>query len=227
MVGAGTAGVELILAMHHRINIVNKNNVHFSLIGDQAQLLPEQAPRVRMSLSRLLTERNISVHLGSPVQAIRPGELRLANGVSVPSNFTVWATGATAPAWLARAGLGTDERGFVRVNEMLQSITHSQVYAAGDIVCMVNSPRAKSGVHAVRQGPPLARNLRQALLDQPHSKYRPRRRTLAIISAGDRYAVATRGNWSVSGKWVWWWKHWIDQRFMARYRVTAPVRTVA
>ena len=63
-------------------------------------------------------------------------------------------TDAVAPAWLAEAGLAVDERGFVLVNAALQSVSHADVFAAGD-VAGGPYPREKSGVFAVRQGKPL------------------------------------------------------------------------
>ena len=42
-------------------------------------------------------------------------------------------------------------------------------------------------------------------------------RLLSDHGAGDRYAVASRGRWSAEGRWVWWWKRWIDRRFIRRY----------
>jgi selenide,water dikinase len=76
-------------------------------------------------------------------------------------------------------------------------------------------------VYAVRQGPPLAENLRRALRGEPLLEYRPQPRALALISAGSRYAVASYGPFSWGGAWVWRWKHRIDSAFMARYR-SAP-----
>ena len=71
----------------------------------------------------------------------------------------------------------------------------------------------------MRQGPPLAANLRRALAAQSLVTYSPQKTALALISAGDQYAVAAWRDIAFEGKWVWRWKDRIDRRFVAAYRV--------
>jgi hypothetical protein len=47
--------------------------------------------------------------------------------------------------------------------------------------------------------------------------HRPQMRTLNLISCGDRRAIASWGDWSAEGRWVWWWKDHIDRAFIRRY----------
>jgi selenide,water dikinase len=76
----------------------------------------------------------------------------------------------------------------------------------------------KSGVYAVRQGPILADNLKRAVRGMALKKYRPQPRSLVLISCGDRYAIASRGDWTAEGAWAWRWKDWLDRRWIAGFR---------
>lgn len=86
----------------------------------------------------------------------------------------------------------------------------------------VCDPRPKAGVFAVRQGPPLAENLRRFLTGQALKPFRPQKDFLGIITAGDRSAVATRGSIAISGDWLWTWKDQIDRKFMRNFSEDLP-----
>ena len=225
VVGGGAGGVELMLAMQHRLRQERQrqggdpDSLGFLLLTASTELLPTHAPRVRRFFHQTLLEREVELHCGQRVERLEAGRLWTDAGDAFSADEVVWVTQAGGAAWLAEAGLATDKQGFLRVNDCLQSVTDPAIFAAGDIASMVNHPREKAGVFAVRQGAPLFDNLRRSVADQPLKPFRPQRRWLALISTGDRYAVASRGSLSVRGRWVWRWKDWIDQRFMHRFKV--------
>jgi selenide,water dikinase len=216
VVGAGTAGVELVLAMQYRI-AAEGGRALFTLVGAEAEILASHPLPVRRRFARILAGRGIGLRLGAAVARAGAGRLWFADGAALPCDEAVWATGAAAPAWPRASGLDCDESGFIRVDARLRSLSHPRVFASGDVAHMVEAPRPKSGVHAVRQGPALHDNLRRALRGEPLRDYRPQRLALALIGTGDRCAVASYGPLSWHGAWVWRWKVRIDRAFMARY----------
>jgi selenide,water dikinase len=223
VVGAGAGGVELILAVEYALRHACQaagrpaDTVELHLFGATDTILSTHNRGMRRRLERILRERGVQLHLGQTVAAVAEGQLSLADGGTVTLDEILWVTQAGAAPWLAESGLDVDERGFVRVDDTLQSRSHPGVFAAGDVAAVVNHPREKAGVFAVRQGPPLADNLRRALLGRSLRPFRPQRRFLTLVSTGGRHAVGSRGWWSFEGDAVWRWKDWIDRRFMTSY----------
>jgi selenide,water dikinase len=219
VVGGGAAGIETLLSMQYKCGRETgpAGAVQFDLVTDVDRVLPDHDARAQAILRRILTERGVGLHLASRVVRVEAGAVHTANGPVVRADAIVWATGAAPLPLLRATGLALDAAGFVAVNDRLQSTSHGHVFAAGDCATIVGHPRPKSGVYAVREGPPLAANLRAALEGRPLVRYVPQKRALALISTGDRYAVAARGGLAVEGAWVWRWKDWIDRRFVRRY----------
>ena len=226
VVGGGAGGVELLLAMQHRLTAtMHAEAPRFALITDQATLLPAHAPRVRARLGHILVERGVVLHLASGAVAVEPGTIVVTHGRRIAADRIVWATSAAAPPWPAAAGLACDANGFTEVDDNLRSTSHPFVFAAGDCASQRGHPRPKSGVFAVRQGPVLAANLRRQAHGAALRRYRPQRHALALISTGGRHAIASRGPFVAEGDWVWRWKDRVDRAFVARYAL--PVDAAA
>lgn len=216
LVGGGAGGVELAMAMRRALG----PKVHLSLVTET--LLAGHGEATVTRLRDALRRHTIDVLEGFRVEAAAGNdqgqELVAEDGRRQRSDRLFWVTGVEAPKWLERAGLSTDAGGFVRVDRHLRSLSHPQVFAAGDVAALEGQARPKSGVYAVRQGPVLTANLRRSVLGGRLAPYRAQRRVLAIIGTADGRAVASRGRWSAAGRWVWWWKDWIDRRFMKRFQ---------
>ena len=219
VVGGGAGGVEILLAIQHRLRAERgaAEEIEYHLFSGNETILPTHNRNVQRVFAKTLKDRGVTVHSGKPVVEVTPGHLHTEDGQTIDADEILWVTAAGAAAWPGKAGLATDEAGFIAVGDTLQSTSHENVFAVGDIASMINYPRPKSGVFAVRQGRPLAKNLRRALLSQRLKPFSPQKRFLSLISTGDKYAVASRGGWSLKGRSVWRWKDWIDRRFMQKF----------
>ena len=221
IVGTGAGGVEMALSTQYRLqNVLKEQNkdidqLKVTLIGAHDEILKTHNARVRKKFMRVLTERNINLVTGKPVTRVTKDGV-VCGDTAMQSDATIWVTNASAQSWPDESGLATDD-GFIKVNDCLQTIDHPDVFAVGDIAAVVDHPREKSGVFAVRQGPPLTENLRRVLLGKQPEPFTPQKNFLGLISTGDQYAIASRGSWSMEGKWLWKFKDWIDRRFMTMF----------
>lgn len=217
VLGAGAAGVELALAIHHRAQTQGWQHLHITLVGGSVQPLDGVAPGAGRRVAKLLARRGMGWAGNRQAVRVDAGQLVFAGG-GAPLAFDacLTVTGAAAPAWPAASGLDTDERGFIRVQRTLQSTSHPQVTAAGDIAAYADA-RPKSGVFAVRAGPVLAQNLRALCTGQPPTDWTPQQRALYLVSTGNHRAIAAWGRWAWSGAWVWRWKERIDRGFVAKF----------
>ena len=233
VVGAGAGGVELTLAMQYRLRNEliqrgrNPDELRFHLFSAEAQILPTHNARVRRAFAGVLAERGVMVHCNAEVSRVDAGRLQTQSGDILDADEIVWVTQAGGAPWLADTGLALDQSGFIRVSDTLQSETDPLIFAAGDCASMHGHRLEKAGVFAVRQGRPLAENLRSSVTGQPLQRYRPQSRWLALISTGDRHAVASRGALYARGDWVWRWKDWIDRRFMRKFTELEPMTATA
>lgn len=209
-IGAGAGGVELALAMRHTFGA----RADITLISAENTLPGKVGER----LARHLQARGVKLMPNEAAARVASGAVLLESAQVINADIII-DTGTAAVVWPRKAGLATDTRGFIAVNDFLQSTSHPHVFAAGDCATMTNFMRPKSGVDAVRAGPPLAENLRRFMRGASLKTYAPQKRSLYLVGTGDKYAIAAWGNIAIEGKWVWRWKNKIDRGFMTKYAV--------
>lgn len=215
VIGGGAGGVELLLSLRTRLLAEAGAAFSFALITD-GEILSLHNPRVRDAFRRVFADRNIVTYEHARACAVTKNSIELQNGETIVADAVLITTDAAAPDWFANTGLALDAKGFLAVNASLQSANDPDVFAAGDCASLP-SPREKAGVYAVRAGPPLAANLSRRARGEALNPWRPQRRHLALISTGERYAVASRGIFKAEGAWVWTLKDWIDRRWMRQW----------
>lgn len=212
VIGAGAAGVELAMAMRHALPVAA-----VTLITGGGPAASGYAPALQRLVAAALKQRAVTV-LCDTAESLGRGELLLGSGARLACDVPVIATGAQAPAWVQGSGLALDAQGFVKVNACLRTISHPNVFAAGDVATRVDRAIPRSGVYAVRAGPALAANLGAATSGAQLLAHQPPQRSLNLLSCGDGHAIASWGTFAAQGRWAWWLKDRIDRGFIARYR---------
>lgn len=228
IVGGGAGGVELALNMQARLQKIvqdshpSLDNLTIHLLHQGSTLLTGHNNWVSQRFNKILNQRKIQIHLNEKATEIalttdNNYQIICQSGLIIKSNPIFWVTQASAPNWIKESGLITDEKGFILVNNYLQSLSHSHIFAAGDIATIEHYPRPKAGVFAVRQGQPLFNNLQQIILGKPLKNYIPQKYYLSLIGTGDERAIASWGCFGWQSSWLWTWKDYIDRKFMAQF----------
>ena len=221
VVGSGAGGFELIMAMRHAL-ATDRCTCHWFLRGEHA--IAGRPPRVGALALTAAEAAGVVVHRNFNVTEVQSKGLNSEDGRFVKIDEILWCAAASAPSWPARAGLETDERGFVATNRYLQSRSHPTVFATGDIGTQLDSPSDKAGVFAVRQAPVLFANIRRLLLSKNLKPFVPQRDFLSLMATGKKAAIASRGPFALSASWIWRWKDHIDQKFMDQFRCLSAMR---
>ncbi len=219
IIGGGAAGIELALALDQRNRRLARFPSEITLIAGGG-LAPSLNPGVQRRARRALATAGITVVDNDRAAAIERGGVLLASGRRIVNDVAFVSTHARLPGWLSATDLAKAANGGIAVRPTLQSADDDAVFAAGDCATMLDDPRPRAGVFAVRQGPGLARNLMAAARGERLEDYRPQRSFLTLLRTGAGTAIAGRGRFlSTEGAWVWHWKDRIDRAFMAMFTV--------
>jgi len=213
-VGGGAGGVEIAFGLRNRKESGVKPEI--TMITGSEGLLPSLSSAVRRKVASELVRQGIALVVADA--RLEDGALVTKAGSLEPVDMIVAAIGSGAPDWPKVGGLATDARGFIAVDQHQRSLSHSNVFATGDVATRHDRAVTHSGVHAVMAGPLLAQNLRKVLSGgEPRKVYRPRRASLYLLSTSNGSAILSYGSVTAQGRWVAKLKHAIDKRWISQY----------
>lgn len=210
IIGAGAAAIELVMAAQVALRSINRNHQVALVCGEN--LLSGFNSDFRQRVVQQLHRHGITI-IRERATDYRDGKLSTTHK-SLSINAVIAATGVIGSAWTASTDLEIEGDGFVAVNDKQQSVSHSNVFAVGDVATRIDKYVAHSGVHSVHGGAVEADNLLAYLKDSIMKSYQPKSRTLYLLSCGDKYAIGSWGNVNLQGRWVWHLKKYIDKRFI-------------
>lgn len=215
MIGGGAAGFEMIIAIREAL-LRHSPNTRYSLLSSNP-ILQGHSRTVQHQARHVLQQHGIHFEETFRAQCIEAGRIIGEHNTAIEADAIFLATPGNAPAWVAHSGLATIDEGFIATTDTLQSTSHANVFAVGDVALQIDHPRPRAGVFAVRQAKPLFHNIRAALQEKHLHRYKPQKQFLSLLRCSPQQAIASRGVLHAQGQWVWRWKDRIDRRFMAMF----------
>lgn len=213
VVGGGLGGIELAFAVRHRMRTAGLPDSTSLSIIDRSQLLSAGAGSLRRALRKRLRQARVDIHEGTTILAHAAGQLELNSGTALPARIVLWTAGARPHDWLTSAGLQATN-GFPDVSPTLQSLSHPDIFVAGDAAALSGQALPKAGVYAVRQGPVLMQNLIARACNLALREFHPQPDYLKLVSLGKRSAIAEKWGVTVQLPGLWGLKTHIDRAFV-------------
>jgi NADH dehydrogenase len=187
-VGGGYAGIEALAEMEDVVRDalqyypeLKQEEVRFVLVEATNRILPEVGPDMGAYTARQLDARGIDLRLGTRLDSVVDGLVKLSDGSEFQSETLVWTAGVKPSPMLDRTDLPRGPRGHVTCIPTLQVVDGDTVlegaWSAGDCAQVPDlaNPGAycsPSAQHAVRQAAVLADNIRMVVLGGAPKEYK-------------------------------------------------------
>jgi NADH dehydrogenase len=212
VVGGGLVGVELlgeltafaddILRYYPRIE---RDEVRFHLLEAGGRILPEIDAKLADVAANVLRRRGADLRTGTPVRAIEPERVRLADG-SIAAGTIVLVAGIVANAAAIDIPVAHDARGRIVVDAAMRSPSHPAVWALGDCAAITGPdgrPYPQLAQYATREARQLARNVVAAIDGRTPAPFRFQSLG-TMASLGRTRAVAQVFGILITGFPAWW-----------------------
>lgn len=211
VVGGGPAGVEIAGALGEMKKYVlpreypeiDPGEVKIKLVEGSGGLLAAMGAQAGRRAETYLEELMVEVCLNTSVKAYRDKRIEYADGTSEHCETLVWTAGVKGVAIPGLPGEVLTRGGRIAVDEFNRVKGMEDVFALGDIACMVSEeyPRGHPQVAqpAIQQGRALAANLNAGEMTTPF-RYRDRG---SMATVGKHRAVVLVGKRCMSGYFAW------------------------
>lgn len=217
-VGGGYTGVEALAELHDMACDVlegypelDRSELHFVLVEATDRLLPTVSQRLAGHAQEVLEGRGIDVRLGTALEHVEDGSLRLSDGTELPQDTLVWVAGMVPHAVVAELGLPVDDKGRLQVDERLRvcapdGAVVDGIWSAGDCAAVpdlvTGGTCPPTAQYAVREGRHLGENLASVLRGEQPAPFRHRSMG-EFITLGMRRGIAEIRGHPVGGFAAW------------------------
>ena len=135
VIGGGATGVEMIAQLKSNYPNCQATIITQNKVGDFKD------KKVQAHIQAALAEQEITIHENNRVHEVLADGVMLQSG-KIKADVLIWAGGFTASSLAKEAGVEVNAFNQIRVNPQLQSISHPNIYAVGDVASPIAEPGA-------------------------------------------------------------------------------------
>lgn len=201
VVGGGATGVELIASINDFISDWKRkhnleNNISLTLIESSNKILAElNSEELSLSALKRLSDISIDVKLLSNVEDFSNNNLKIFDKATkstyyLKTDFFVWTAGVKPSKLITNLELEKDEKGKIFVDDYLNIINNTDVYALGDCCSVLNNGYPATAQVALQQGEIIAHNIFSKTSLFSYSKKFKYFHQGSLISIGKGFAIS-------------------------------------
>lgn len=146
---------------------LDRTCVRVVLVEMTRDVLGPFAPKLREYAANELRDRGVELRLGTAVTAVDRDSVTLADGHTLPSAVTIWATGVKAHDLVQSWWLPQGKGGRIQVGPDMRVLGHPEVFAVGDAAATVDDPLPQLAQPAIQGGRHAARQIRRLMAGEP------------------------------------------------------------
>jgi len=204
IIGGGAAGSELAMNVSYP---EFKHSSDITIIDKNDRLLSSFPAKLSDEVTSILKERGVAVLTGKDA----------SSGFISSFDEVILAAGNQPESISINHNFETGAEHRILTEETLRVRGNPTVFAAGDMADVNGKNYQPIGVHAVKQGVVLRKNIKAAILGRPLTNYKPYFTNPLILSNGPDSAFFIMNRWVLKGRMYAVLKYVLDMRWLDKY----------
>lgn len=219
--GAGFTGVETVGELFEQKKIlcqkygINENEVTIYNVEAMPNILPILRPSLQKKATRYMTRKKVQVLTNAAIVKATPEGILLKDGREIKAKTLIWTCGVQGNSFVPGTGLTQGKRNRLQVNDFMQSVDYTNVYAVGDNAYyeIEGKPIPQIVETAIQTGECAAHNIAADITNTAKKKLALKTHGF-MVSIGSHYCVAELMGVPMSGFIAMAMKHLVNLHYL-------------
>lgn len=221
--GAGFTGVEVVGELFDLKKVlckkydINEAEVTIYNVEAMPNILPMLRPALQAKATKFMQKKKVNVMTNAAIVKATPDGIALKDGREIKAKTLIWTCGVQGNSFVPGTGItaGTGKRNRIQVNDFMQSMDYTNVYAIGDNAWyeIDGKPIPQVVETAIQTGECAAHNIAADITKTEKKKFQLNIHGF-MVSVGSHYCVAELMGVPMSGFIAMAMKHLVNLHYL-------------